>query len=89
MVGRTRYRLPLNDTLRAKFEALSKVFDLRVLASREPGSPAGDETFELGGPWRPHRLDGALYFATLPFRTAKELRRSRPDAVLEIGRAHV
>ena len=75
MVGRTRYQLPLNETLRVKFEALSKVFDLRVLASRAPGSPSGDETFELGGPWRPRRLDGALYFATLPFRTAKELRR--------------
>ena len=85
MVGRTRYQLPLNDTLRAKFDALRKVFDLRVLASRAPGSPAGDETFELGGPWRPRRLDGALYFATLPFRTAKELRRSRPDAVLVQG----
>jgi peptidoglycan/xylan/chitin deacetylase (PgdA/CDA1 family) len=85
MVGRTRYQLPLNDTLRAKFDALRKVFDLRVLASRAPGAPAGDETFELGGPWRPRRLDGRLYFATLPFRTAKELRRSRPDAVLVQG----
>ena len=85
MVGRTRYELPLSDTLRAKFDALRKVFDLRVLASRAPGAPAGDETFELGGPWRPRRLDGALYFATLPFRTAKELRRSRPDAVLVQG----
>lgn len=85
IVGRARYALPLNETLRTKFDALRERFDLRVLASRAPGSPAGDETFELGGPWRPRKLDGALYFLTLPFRTAKEIRRREPDAVLVQG----
>jgi glycosyltransferase involved in cell wall biosynthesis len=85
MVGRTRYRLPLNDSLRAKFDPISAQFDLRVLASRAEGSPRRDDVFELGGPWRPRRLDGALYFLTLPFRTRRELRRSAPDAVLVQG----
>jgi glycosyltransferase involved in cell wall biosynthesis len=85
MIGRTRYRLPLNDSLRLKFDALTRRFQLRVLASGVDGSPKHDEIFELAGPWRPRRLDGALYFLTLPYRTARELRRSRPDAALVQG----
>jgi glycogen(starch) synthase len=85
IVGRTRYALPLSESLRRKFDPLKERFELRVLASRAPGSPAGDDTFVLGGPWRPRKLDGALYFLTLPFRTAKEIRRSQPDAVLVQG----
>ena len=85
MIGRTRYRLPLNDSLRLKFDALTRRFQLRVLASGVDGSPKRDAVFELAGPWQPRGLDGALYFLTLPFRTARELRRSRPDAVLVQG----
>ncbi len=85
MIGRTRYRLPLDDSLRLKFDALTRRFQLRVLASGVDGSPKRDEVFELAGPWRPRGLDGALYFLTLPFRTARELRRSRPDAAVVQG----
>jgi glycosyltransferase involved in cell wall biosynthesis len=85
MVGRTRYRLPLDSSLRAKFDALAERFDLRVLGSGVEGAPHRDGVFELSGPYRPRRLDGALYFLTLPWRTGRELRRSHPDAVLVQG----
>ena len=85
MIGRTRYRLPLNETLRVKFDALAARFEVRVLASGVDGSPRRDEVFELAGPWRPRWLDGALYFLTLPVRTRRELRRTRPDGVLVQG----
>jgi glycosyltransferase involved in cell wall biosynthesis len=85
MIGRTRYRLPLNESLRAKFDALAERFDVRVLASGVDGAPRRDDVFELAGPWRPRALDGALYFLTLPFRTRRELRRRRPDGVLVQG----
>jgi glycosyltransferase involved in cell wall biosynthesis len=85
MIGRTRYRLPLNESLRAKFDALAERFDVRVLASGVAGAPRHDDVFELAGPWRPRRLDGALYFLTLPARTRRELRSKAPDAVLVQG----
>jgi glycosyltransferase involved in cell wall biosynthesis len=85
MIGRTRYRLPLNESLRAKFDALAERFDLRVLASGVEGAPSRDEVFELAGPWKPRRVDGALYFLTLPARTRRELRSKTPDAVLVQG----
>jgi glycosyltransferase involved in cell wall biosynthesis len=85
MVGRTRYRLPLNQSLRAKFDALARRFDVRVLGSAVEGSAKRDAVFELAGPWKPRGLDGLAYFLTLPFRTRRELRRRRPDAVLVQG----
>jgi glycosyltransferase involved in cell wall biosynthesis len=85
MIGRTRYRLPLSESLRAKFDALAERFAVRVLASGVEGAPRRDDVFELAGPWKPRRLDGAVYFLTLPFRTRRELRSSPPDAVLVQG----
>lgn len=85
LVGRTRYRLPLSESLRAKFDVLSERLDLRVLASGVDGAPKRDAMFELAGPYRPRKLDGALYFLGLPLRTRRELRRSHPDAVLVQG----
>jgi glycosyltransferase involved in cell wall biosynthesis len=74
MVGRTRYRLPLSQSLRRKFDALAAEVDLRVLASGD----GGDETFELV-PMRP--AEGARFWASLTPRIARELVRFRPDAV--------
>jgi glycosyltransferase involved in cell wall biosynthesis len=74
-VGRTRYRLPLSDSLARKWDALSERMDLRVLASGE----GGDERFVLV----PARaLDGPRFYAELPARVARELRRFRPDVVV-------
>ena len=85
MIGRTRYRLPLNESLQAKFDALAERFEVRVLASGVAGAPRRDAMFELAGPWKPRRLDGAAYFLTLPFRTRRELRTTPPHAVLVQG----
>lgn len=81
LVGRTRFRLPLDKTSRTKFEALARVCELRVLASAEAGA-SGDETFHLVRPSKPALLDGLLFHATLPVRVARELRDFEPDAVL-------
>ena len=82
MVGRTRYRLPLDASLARKFAALGERIDLRVLASAPRGAPAGDATFSLqqGTPLR--ALDGPLFYGTLPVRIARELRRHSADAIL-------
>ena len=85
LVGRTRYRLPLSESLRAKFDVLGERLDLRVLASGVDGAAKRDAMFELAGPYRPRKLDGALYFLGLPLRMRRELRRSHPDAVLVQG----
>ena len=77
MVGRTRYRLPLSPPLRRKFDALSEQVDVRVLAS---GSNGEDPRFVLVPPAK--GLDGALFWAALPARIAREVRRFRPDAIL-------
>ena len=81
-VGRTRYRLPLNDTLTRKFEALRAVMELRVLAARPAAARAGDGEFVLVPPLRPRKLDGFLFYLTLPFRVARHLRDFRADAVI-------
>jgi hypothetical protein len=85
MVGRMRYRLPLDESLRRKFDALEQRFDVRVVATGVAGAPKSDAVFSLAGPYRPRVFDGALFFLLLPFRTARELRRFRPDAVLVQG----
>ena len=78
-VGRTRYRLPLNESLRRKFDALAEEVELRVLASSADGS-RGDETFTLVPPRRV--LDGAAFWGFLPLRVARELRSAPTEAVL-------
>lgn len=75
-VSRVRYRLPLSASLARKWEALGQVLDVRVLAS----GPRSDERFVLAPPLP--RMDGPLFWALLPFRVARELRRFRPDAVV-------
>jgi len=71
-VGRARYRLPLQASVRRKWDALRDQMDVRVLAS---GS-GGDGTFRLV------RLPGPLFYLALPVLTAREIRHFRPDAVV-------
>lgn len=84
MVGRSRYSLPLSPSLEQKFAALERELDVRVLASAGRGSGT-DPRFTLFRPTRPRALDGLAFYALLPFRVARELRASRPDAVLAQG----
>ena len=85
MVGRTRYRFPLPPPLHRKFEALDRRLDVHVLASAATPADAeavADDSFELVPPHRPRRLDGPRFYAELPFRVARQLRRFEPDAVV-------
>jgi glycosyltransferase involved in cell wall biosynthesis len=80
IVGRSRYRLPLEPNLRRKFDALAAELDVRVLASARAGSPTRDETFRLV-PCR-DRFDGPRFWGELPFRAWREIEAFQPDAVL-------
>src|SRR5262249_52904351 len=74
-VGRTRYRLPLPDSLARKWDALSERMDVRVLAS----GAGRDPRFHL---IVPRHLDGPRFYASLPFEIARELREFRPDVIV-------
>ena len=82
LVGRSRYALPLSSSLEQKFAALERELEIRVLGT-VASSNGKDSRFRL------YRslplLDGPLFYALLPLRVARELRRFRPDAVLAQG----
>lgn len=82
MVGRTRYRLPLNGSLERKFAALEERLSLRVLASAPRDASVGDGTFALQRGTRVAALDGPLFYGALPTRIARELRNRPADAIL-------
>lgn len=82
MVGRTRYRLPLNQSLARKFDALRDRLELRVLGAAPRGAPAGDATFALQRGTAVPALDGPVFYGSLPVRIARELRREPADAIL-------
>ena len=74
-VGRNHYRLPLDESLARKWDALSEEMELRVLAS----GTGIDPRFDLAAP---RGFDGPRFYAELPARIARELRTFRPDAVV-------
>ena len=81
LAGRTRYRLPLDESLRRKFDALGEVVDLRVI-----GTGTGrDDTFKLFAPFRVRLFDGLVFHIAFPFRVAREIREFRPQAVVVQG----
>jgi glycosyltransferase involved in cell wall biosynthesis len=82
LVGRTRYRLPLSPALEAKFSALRRELDVRVLASAADDGPEEARGFALVRPFRIRALDGLAFWLSLPFRVASQLRNWRPDAVV-------
>ena len=84
MVGRTRYDLPLSETLALKFVALDAELEVRVLAAARRVT-ASDPRFRLYRPLPLGPLEGAAFYALLPLRVARELRTFRPDAVLAQG----
>ena len=85
MVGRTRYRLPLNDALDKKFRALGADMDVRVLGSAAPDRrPATGPSRSCPGSGR-GRSTGSGFHLSLPVRVARELQAFRPDAVLVQG----
>ncbi len=79
--GRNAYAFLLPPTLQRRFDALSAELDWRQLGAGVPGGPR----FVLYPPFPVRALDGLVFHLLLPFRTARELRRFRPDAVLVQG----
>jgi glycosyltransferase involved in cell wall biosynthesis len=72
-VGRGRLTLPLPPWLAKKWDALSEVFELRVLNA---GTGSGDTRFRM-------LPDGApAFYSRLPFEIARELRAFRPQVVV-------
>lgn len=82
IAGRTRYRLPLEPSLRRKFDALERELELRVLGSAPRRAPTRNGVFRLARPCPARPLDGVAFYLALPFRIAREVRRFRPAAVL-------
>ncbi len=77
-VARNRYRVPLSPSLRLKWDALARVFEVRVLAAA-PDSSRGDETFRL----RPRTaFDGPRFWLSLPARIRREAAAFRPEAIV-------
>lgn len=72
-VGRGRLSLPLAPWLQKKWDALSEVFDLRVLNA---GTGGGDDRF--------HILPGAArsFYPRLPFEVARALRTFPADVII-------
>lgn len=77
-VARNRYRLPLSASLQLKWDALARVFDVRVVAS-SPDRSRGDETFRLRARTP---FDGPRFWLSLPARIRREARAFRPDAIV-------
>ena len=77
-VARNRYRVPLSPSLRLKWDALARVFELRVVASSADGA-RGDDTFRLRPPTA---FDGPRFWLSLPARIRREARDFRADAIV-------
>jgi glycosyltransferase involved in cell wall biosynthesis len=72
-VSRTRYRLPLDEQVARKWDALADELELRVLATGEPGD---DERFAL----LPAR--SPAFYLSLPLHIARQVRAFHPDAIV-------
>jgi glycosyltransferase involved in cell wall biosynthesis len=75
-----RYEQPLSSSQQRKFDALQERFDLRVLASAAEGRGSDDGVFRLYGSLP--LLDGALFYALLPFRVRRLAREHRSQAIV-------
>lgn len=84
-VARTRYQLPLGETLQRRFDALSEVMDWRQLATSATGIAIRDDRFTLVPRFPVARLDGLAFYALSPLRVAREIRAFHPDVVVVQG----
>ena len=83
MIGRTRYRLPLDDSLARKFDALDAELDVYVLASSAVASSRQiDRRFRLLRPLRPRVVDGIGFYVRLVPEVLRALRTVKPDVVV-------
>ena len=84
-VARTRYGLPLSETLERRFDALSKVLDWHQLGTARDGSAVRTARFTLLPRFPVGALDGAAFYVALPVRVARSLRSFEPDLVIVQG----
>ena len=84
-LARTRYRLPLTQTLQRRFDALSEVLDWRQLGTSLDGKAVRTDRFTLVRPFPLGPLEGAAFYAAFPARVIRELRSFRPDVVIVQG----
>lgn len=80
-VGRMRYQLPLPGWLAKKWDAVERELDYRVVGAASADSAPSDDRFRLTPPFRPHLLDGFMFYLRLPFRVRRHIRDFRPDAI--------
>lgn len=85
LVARTRFSLPLNSTLRRRFDALSAVLEWRQIGTSATGSGIRDDRFTLVSRLPVACLDGLSFYAFLPGRIAREIRAFRPDVLIVQG----
>ena len=84
-LARTRYRLPLTETLQRRFDALSEVLDWRQFGTSLDGRTVRDDRFTLVRPIPLGPLEGAAFHVAFPGRVIRELRAFRPDVVIVQG----
>jgi glycosyltransferase involved in cell wall biosynthesis len=77
--------VPLDGPTQRKFDAMQATLDVRVLAAAAQRTAGTDPRFRLIRPVRPAVLDGPAFYARLPVRAARELRRFAPDVVVVQG----
>ena len=80
-VGRMRYQLPLPAWLAKKWDAVESELDYRVVGAASETSGPSDTRFRLTRPFRPHLLDGFVFYLRLPFRVRRHIRDFEPDAI--------
>jgi glycosyltransferase involved in cell wall biosynthesis len=80
-VGSTAYDVPLDPGLARKWEAVSEVLDVRVVARARDGSRGDDPRFRLVR-LPPSPVRGASFYAALPAVVRREVARFRPDVVI-------
>jgi glycosyltransferase involved in cell wall biosynthesis len=84
-VARTRYALPLDETLQRRFDALSEVMEWHQLGTAAGRGGVSDGRFTLVPPFPIGSLDGAAFYGALPVRVARTIQSFRPDAMIVQG----
>jgi len=80
-VGRMRYHLPLPEWLAKKWDAVEEELDYRLVGAASGDSAPSDARFRITRPFRPHFLDGLVFYLRLPFRLSRHIRDFRPHAI--------
>lgn len=84
-VARTRYGLPLSDTLERRFDALSEVLDWHQIGTSRDGASVRTARFTLLPRFPVGPLEGAAFYAALPWRVARSIRAFAPEIVIVQG----